>query len=372
MTKGRVGVALSGGMDSSVAALLLKEAGYEVMGVHARLWNSPSSEQQEQQAQNICRILNIPFHTVDLRKQFDLCVVDYFSQEYKRGRTPNPCIACNQQIKFGLLLSQALSLGANFLATGHYARIEHSEDGYHLLKAADLSKDQSYFLYTLTQEKLKHLLFPLGSYTRTEVKQIAKRAGLSIAFKPSQDICFVAEKNYRTFLSQRFLGTPGDMVDGQGKVLGRHQGMAFYTIGQRHGLGLASGKLLYVIRIEAEHNRIVLSEARDLYSGKITATKLNWVAGKPLLGPITAAAKIRYISRAAEATLFPARHCDPERSEGEAISDIWFPQPQWAVAPGQAIVFYKGDEVLGGGVIESAQPMTLGIEGREYVATAKP
>lgn len=344
-------MALSGGMDSSVAALLLKEAGHEVIGIHMYLWDSSRSGYQARQTEALCSTLNIPFYVVDSKKEFALNVVDYFCREYKRGRTPNPCIACNQHIKFGLLLSQALSLGANFLATGHYARIEHSEDGYHLLKAADLSKDQSYFLYTLTQEKLKHLLFPLASYTKTEVKQIAKRAGLSIAFKPSQDICFISQKNYRAFLSQRLSNIPGEIVDSQGVILGRHQGIVFYTIGQRHGLGLASGKPLYVIRIEPEHNRIVLSEAKDLYSQKITIKELSWIASELPSEPITAAAKIRYKSREAEAVLFPPRHCE----QGEAISDIWFPQPQKAITPGQAIVFYKGDEVLGGGIISNGE-----------------
>jgi len=348
MTEERVAVALSGGIDSSVAALLLKEAGHEVIGLHMHLWDSSRSEYQARQAEALCSTLNIPFYVVDSKKEFALNVVDYFCREYKRGRTPNPCIACNQQIKFGFLLAKALSLGADFLATGHYARIEHSEDGYHLLKAADLSKDQSYFLYTLTQEKLKYLLFPLGSYTKTEVKQIAQRAGLAIA-NPSQDICFISQKNYRAFLSQRLSSIPGEIVDAQGVILGRHQGIVFYTIGQRHGLGLASGKPLYVIRIDPEHNKIVLGDKRELYRQKVTAQRLNWVAGKPLLGPITAAAKIRYKSREAAAVLFPPRHCE----QGEAISDIWFPQPQWAICPGQAIVFYKDDEVLGGGTIEN-------------------
>ncbi len=344
-------MALSGGMDSSVTALLLKEAGHEVIGLHMHLWDSSRSEYQAHQAERVCHILNIPSYVVDLQKDFERYVVDYFCQEYKRGRTPNPCIVCNQHIKFGFLLSQALSLGANFLATGHYARIEHSEDGYHLLKAADLSKDQSYFLYTLTQEKLKHLLFPLGSYTKTEVKQIAQRAGLSIAFKPSQDICFISEKNYRAFLSQRLSSIPGEIVDAQGVILGHHQGIVFYTIGQRHGLGLASGKPLYVIRIEPEHNKIVLSEAKDLYSQKITIKELSWIASELPSEPITAAAKIRYKSKEAEAVLFPPRHCE----QGEAISDIWFPQPQKAITPGQAIVFYKGDELLGGGIISNGE-----------------
>jgi tRNA-specific 2-thiouridylase len=368
MTKKRVAVALSGGMDSSVAALLLKEAGHEVIGIHMHPCDSSRSEYQAHQAERVCHTLNIPFYVVDLQKDFERYVVDYFCREYKRGRTPNPCIVCNQQIKFGFLLSQALSLGADFLATGHYAQIEHSEDGYHLLKAADLTKDQSYFLYTLTQEKLRHLLFPLGSYTKTEAKQIAKREGLSIAFKPSQDICFISQKNYRAFLSQRFPSVPGDIVDTQGTILGQHQGIAFYTIGQRHGLGLASGKPLYIIRIEPEHNRIMLGDKRELYSQKVSAQKLNWVAGDLPTEPITITAKIRYKSKEAEAILFPTRHCE----QGEAISDIWFPQPQKAVTPGQAIVFYQGNEILGGGIIESSQPITLDSERREYVTATKP
>jgi len=345
MTKGRVAVALSGGIDSSVAALILKEAGYEVMGIHMRLWDSPHSEHQAHQAERICHILNIPFYLVDLQKEFEHYVVEYFCQEYKQGRTPNPCIACNQHIKFGFLLDKALSLGINYFATGHYARIEHSNGSYHLLKAKDPSKDQSYFLYTLNQEKLRHILFPLGVYTKTEIRQMAKQGGLPIATKASQDLCFISQKNYRTFLSQRFLSMPGDIIDAQGTLLGRHQGVASYTVGQRHGLGLASGKPLYVIRIELKHNRIVLGSEKELYSQKVIAKKLNWVSGELPSEPITVTAKIRYKSREAEAILF---------SRGDS-ADIFFLQPQSAVAPGQAIVFYKGDEILGGGIIEVSQ-----------------
>jgi tRNA-specific 2-thiouridylase len=359
MTKQKVAVALSGGVDSSAAALLLKEAAYEVMGVHMRLWDSPHSEYQARRAETICRILDIPYHQVDLQKEFEFCVVDYFCQEYQQGRTPNPCVACNQHIKFGLLLDKALSLGADYLATGHYAKVEHSRDGYRLLKAADTSRDQSYFLYTLTQEKLGHVLFPLGEHNRDEVKQMAKQAGLPTATRSSQDICFISQKNYATFLSQRFSTLPGDIVDTQGRRLGQHQGIAFYTIGQRHGLGLSStqvlsaGKPLYVIRIEPESNRIVLGHEEELYSQKLAAQKLNWISGKAPRKPITVTAKIRYKSKEAEAILFPPRHCEPERSEGEAISDVHFAQPQKAVTPGQAIVFYNIDEVLGGGIIDS-------------------
>ncbi len=345
MTKGKVAVALSGGVDSSAAALLLKEAAYEVMGIHMRLWNSPRFDYQAHRAENICRILDIPYHQVDLQKEFEFCVVDYFCQEYQQGRTPNPCVACNQHIKFGLLLDKALSLGADYLATGHYAKVEHSRDGHRLLKAADARKDQSYFLYTLTQEKLGHVLFPLAEHSRDEVKQMAKQARLPTAARSSQDICFISQRNYGAFLSQRFSTLPGDIVDTQGRKLGQHRGIAFYTIGQRHGLGLASGKPLYIIRIEPERNRIVLGHEKELYSQKLTAQKLNWISGKAPREPITAKAKIRYKSKEAETVL----------SFRNDSVDVHFTQPQKAVTPGQAIVFYKDGELLGGGTISNAK-----------------
>jgi tRNA-specific 2-thiouridylase len=345
MPKGKVAVALSGGVDSSVAALLLKEAADEVIGVHMRLWDSPEFDHQAHRAEDICRILDIPYHQVDLQKEFESCVVDYFCQEYQQGRTPNPCVVCNQCIKFGILLDKALSLGADYLATGHYARVEHSRDGHRLLKAADISRDQSYFLYTLTQEKLGHVLFPLGEHSKDEVRQIAKQAGLPPATRSSQDICFVSQKNYGAFLSQRFATLPGDIVDTQGKRLGQHRGIAFCTIGQRHGLGLASGKLLYVIRIEPESNRIVLGPEEELYSRRLAADKVNWISGKALREPITVKAKMRYKSKEAEAILFPR----------DDSADVHFTQPQKAVTPGQAIVFYNVDEVLGGGTIHQMQ-----------------
>jgi tRNA-specific 2-thiouridylase len=345
VTKEIVAVALSGGVDSSAAALLLKEAAYEVLGIHMRLWESPRLDYQAHRAENICRILDIPYHQVDLQKEFESCVVDYFCQEYQQGRTPNPCVACNQRIKFGLLFDKALSLGADYLATGHYAKVEHSSDGHRLLKAADTGRDQSYFLYTLIQEKLGHVLFPLGEHSRDDVKQMAKQAGLPIATKSSQDICFISQKNYGAFLSQRFSTLPGDIVDTQGRELGQHRGIAFYTIGQRHGLGLASGKPLYIIRLEPESNRIVLGPEEELYSWKLTAQKLSWISGKAPRESITARAKIRYKSKEAEAILFPR----------DNSVDVHFAQPQKAVTPGQAIVFYNIDEVLGGGIICQVQ-----------------
>ena len=342
-------MALSGGVDSSVAASILKGAGCEVTGICVYLWDSPQSEHQAYQAESVCHILNIPFYSVDLRKEFAHYVVDYFCQEYKQGRTPNPCVACNQHIKFGFLLDKALSLGADYLATGHYARIEHLDDGHHLLKALDTSKDQSYFLYTLSRGKLGHILFPLGVYTKAEVRQMAKRGGLPVANKASQDICFISQKNYRAFLNQRFSNMPGDIIDAQGTILGYHQGIAFNTVGQTHGLGLASGKPLYVIKIEPGVNRIVLGEEKELYSQKVTAGRLNWVC-EPPSETVSITAKIRYKSKEAKATLSP---------NGDSV-DICFPQPQKAVTPGQAIVFYKGNEVLGGGTISNAKSKNTG------------
>jgi len=343
MTKRKVAVAVSGGVDSAAAALLLKEAAYEVIGIHMRLWDSPRFNYQAHRAENICRILDIPCHQVDLQEEFESCVVGYFCREYQQGRTPNPCVACNQHIKFGLLLDKALSLGADYLATGHYARVEHSRDGHRLLKAVDTGRDQSYFLYTLTQEKLGRVLFPLGGHSKDEVKQMAKQARLPTATRSSQDICFISQKNYGAFLSQRFSTLPGDIVDTRGKKLGRHRGIAFYTIGQRHGLGLASGKPLYVIRIEPESNRIMLDHEEELYSQKLIARKLSWISGKAPREPITARAKIRYKSKEAEASLF---------FRNDSV-DVHFAQPQKAVTPGQAVVFYNADEVLGGGIIDS-------------------
>jgi len=353
---------LSGGVDSAAAALLLKEAACEVIGIHMRLWDSPRFNYQAHRAENICRILGIPYHQVDLQKEFESCVVDYFCQEYQQGRTPNPCVACNQHIKFGLLLDKALSLGADYLATGHYARVEHSRDGHRLLKAADTRRDQSYFLYTLTQEKLGQVLFPLGGHSKDEVKQMAKQARLPMATRSSQDICFISQKNYGTFLSQRFSALPGDIVNTQGKKLGQHRGIAFYTIGQRHGLGLASGKPLYVIRIEPESNRIVLGHEKELYSQRLTAQKLAWVSGKAPREPITAKARIRYKSKEAEAVLF---------FRNDSV-DVHFAQPQKAVTPGQAIVFYNLDEVLGGGIIERSQPTTEDDARESFAAVSKP
>lgn len=354
MAKKRVAVALSGGVDSSTAASLLQEAGYEVIGIAMRLWSEKKaapggqrhscySTQNIHDAEQICLTLGIPFHVINLENEFKQHVIDYFCQEYTQGRTPNPCIACNQHIKFGFLLDQALSLGADYLATGHYARIEYFNHNYHLLKGIDPNKDQSYMLYTLGQDKLDHLLFPLGNYLKAEVRELAQQKGSPAASKPSsQDICFVTT-NYGTFLSQHSALTPGEIVNRRGEVLGKHKGTAFYTVGQRHGLGLAATKRLYVTKIEPDINRITVGSEEELYSSRLTASEVSWVSENPPSEPITVSVKIRYRSPEVIATLYPK----PDSAE------VRFHQPQRAVTPGQAIVFYQDSEVLGGGTIEN-------------------
>jgi len=362
MGRERAIVALSGGLDSSVTALLLKEAGYEVSGVHMQLWDTPQCIYQERHAEQICRVLNIPFSVIDVHREFEHYVINHFCQEYESGQTPNPCIACNKHIKFGFLLNKALALGADYLATGHYASIEYSGNSYHLLKANDDSKDQSYFLYNLTQEKLKYLLFPLGKYSKLEVKKLAKEKELPVSSNPSQDLCFIADKNYHTFLSQRFATKPGDIVHSTGEILGRHRGVAFYTIGQRHGLGTASEKPLYVIRIESDNNHVVLGSEEELYSQQATVKELNWVTATPPAELSNITAKIRYRSLETPVTI---------SSKGENIN-VWFPQPQRAVTPGQAIVFYNGDELIGGGVIENFSPISPTREKVKHVPANQP
>jgi tRNA-specific 2-thiouridylase len=347
MSKKRVAVALSGGVDSSMAACLLQEAGYDVIGVTMHLWTEKDrtcpSAASIQDAENTCRILGITFHLIDLENEFKHHVIDYFCAEYARGRTPNPCTACNRYIKFGSLLDRASSLGAGYLATGHYIRVEHYDNSYHLLKGCDISKDQSYMLYTLGQDKLGRVLFPLGNYTKSQVQDLARQKGLPTAGKPSsQDICFIAT-DYGEFLSRYLVASPGEIVDSRGEVLGRHKGTAFYTVGQRHGLGLATAEPLYVTRIDPDKSRLIVGSREDLYRSQLTAAEVNWISGSPPSETLKVTVKIRYRSPDVSATLYP--------SPGSA--KISFEQPQPAVTPGQAVVFYKDDEVLGGGTIES-------------------
>ncbi|OGO04431.1 MAG: tRNA 2-thiouridine(34) synthase MnmA [Chloroflexi bacterium RBG_13_54_9] len=354
MKQKRVVVAMSGGVDSSVAAALLKEAGYEVIGITMRLWSEERpdlpthyrhccSVEAIDDARRVCQILGIPFYVMNFERRFQSEVVDYFCHEYRVGRTPNPCLVCNQRIKFDFLLQEALALEADYLATGHYARIDQVDGKYRLLKARDTAKDQSYALFTLGQEELQHLLFPLGDYRKAEVRCLAAKWGLPVADKAdSQEICFIPDNDYHRFLRERLPSEPGEIFDSQGRRLGTHQGIAFYTVGQRHGLGLASGQRLYVTDIDAKRNSLVVGPENELCSDSLWAYAVSYISGEASDGPTTISAKIRYRSPEAPATLLP-------QDRGALVS---FDQPQRAITPGQAVVFYRGESVLGGGIIE--------------------
>jgi len=354
-TKGKlVVVAMSGGVDSSVAAAVLKREGCEVIGVTMRLWtegngNSPAqhrrccSLEEVEDARRVCQVLDIPFYVLNFEPQFQTYVVDYFCQEYLRGKTPNPCLACNKWIKFDFLLNRALTLGADYLATGHYARIEQRDGRYVLLKAVDSTKDQSYVLYNLGQRELEHLLFPLGEHTKGEARRVAQEMCLPVWDKAeSQEICFVTNGDYHDFLTERRLTRPGDIVNAEGTVLGRHSGIGFYTVGQRRGLGLVAHKPLYVLSIEPDSNRVVVGSNEQLLRSELAACEVSYVSGEPPHEPRDVTAKIRYKSPESRARLYP---------KGREAR-IVFEEPQRAITPGQAVVFYSGDVVLGGGIIE--------------------
>jgi tRNA-uridine 2-sulfurtransferase len=335
---------MSGGVDSTVSAHLLKEAGFAVTGIHLELFQSPGSGSGQEHAdlEDACKRLDIPLVYLRLEDEFGRRVIDYFCREYSLGRTPNPCIRCNQQIKFGLLLDRALELGGKYLATGHYARVEHSGNEYRLLKGADPLKDQSYFLYVLGQKELARVLFPVGGLKKVEVKRLAAGLGLRAATRPeSQDICFIADNDSRAFISAHLKNIPGEIVDTSGQVVGRHQGLAFYTIGQRQGMGVSAKERLYVIRLDSAGNRLVIGPGDRLLRQNLTADHLNWIAGRPPQGNSAIRAKLRYRSEEAEAGL--------QIDDGKAR--VSFKEPQRAIAPGQSIVFYQGEMVLGGGII---------------------
>ncbi|MDD5591581.1 MAG: tRNA 2-thiouridine(34) synthase MnmA, partial [Dehalococcoidales bacterium] len=342
----RVVVAMSGGVDSLMAAALLSDSGNETSGVYLKLWDGPDQEQNIDALRDNCRRLAISLRIINLEEEFQELIIDYFCQEYNQGRTPNPCTICNKRIKFGLLLDRVMEMGADYLATGHYARIESSGEGYHLLEGTDPTKDQSYFLYRLGQRELKHLLFPLGSLHKSEVRQMAARRGLATdSPRESQDICFIPGNDYRQFLAKRITTKPGDITDAEGKVLGRHNGMALYTIGQRQGLGLISEERLYVLKLDPNTNRVIVGTRNQLLGNRLNASRLSWISGVPPQGTSKITAKIRYGSSRAAASLYLKGY----------TAKVIFNELQSAITPGQDVVFYQGSEVLGGGIIEGEE-----------------
>ena len=354
----RVAVALSGGVDSSTAAALLLQQGYQVSGVTMRLWAVPdtgplpesccSTPAAMEDARQVCALLGIPFHVLDLEEEFRARVVGYFCDSYALGRTPNPCLACNREIKFGALLRAVREWGADYLATGHYARIRLQDGQYQLLRAVDRQKDQSYVLYRLGQEELPRLLFPLGDYSKRQVRAMATAFGLPTADKAeSQDACFLSHGDYRAFLARERPATmlPGPILDLQGRVLGEHGGVAFYTVGQRQGLGLAAPHPLYVLEIDPVRNAVVVGPKAALFRSELLAEDVHFVAGHPPPQSVAVTAKIRYKAPEAAATLVPL----PEKR-----ARVIFTDPQPAITPGQGVVFYQDDVVIGGGIITSS------------------
>jgi tRNA-specific 2-thiouridylase len=355
-THKRVIVAMSGGVDSSVAAALLVEQGYEVLGITMRLWTVEDalasrhhkrccSVEDTDDARAAADALGIRHYVLNMEQEFAEGVVDRFVEEYTLGRTPNPCLACNEHVKFRPLMEHAMALGADYLATGHYARIRRGGNGAELLRAVDPAKDQSYVLYTLGQTELSRTLFPVGEYPKAEIRDIARRHRLPNAEKPdSADICFIPSGDYRAFVRSRVEPTPGDILGSDGEWVGRHEGIIDYTVGQRKRVPARGGdEPLFVLNVDARANTVVVGPHEELMADGLVAEDLRFCDDKPPATPIRTHARIRYRAEAVPAEL----HVDGERAE------VRFDEPQRAVTPGQAVVFYDGDRVLGGGTIVS-------------------
>jgi tRNA-specific 2-thiouridylase len=342
MTQPLVAVAMSGGVDSSVSALLLKRAGFRVIGLTMCLFGD-AQQKSVAQARAVAAAIGIEHRVIDLSQQFASSVVDYFSNSYRSGDTPNPCVTCNRTIKFGALLEYAEKFGANYLATGHYARIDCAPDSVRLLQAIDANKDQSYFLYGLDQHQLSRAIFPLGACTKSEVRRLAEAAALPSFPGESQDICFLGGGDYRDFLRGRVDFLPGDIVDAGGVVLGRHRGLGLYTIGQRKGLGISSEKPLYVVAVDRATNRLIVDGEEALMKRLVHLEKVHWIAGAWPADNAGLTARIRY--RMPDSALLSL---EPDNKGGAVLTFI---EPVRAVTPGQSAVIYQCDEVLGGGII---------------------
>jgi len=350
--KDRVAVAMSGGVDSSVVAALLKKEGYEVIGLTmcfnltdvSRKRPGCCSVQGIEDARRVAHKLDLRHYVLNMQKVLGERVIKDFCEEYKRGRTPNPCVRCNKYIKFDVLLRKALSFGARYLATGHYAKVIKTQQGYWLKKAKDLFKDQSYFLYRLDQKQLENVLFPLGNYTKSQVRNLAREFDLPVADKlASQEICFLPEADYRGFLRRQIKQDikPGLILDKQANVLGRHKGIAFYTIGQREGLGIAKGYPLYITDINPRNNRITVGTKADACKSEFLVKELHFVL-EPIKKKVAVKVRIRYNHKEMLAEVSPFKN----------KMKIKFKKPQFAITPGQSAVFYNKDKVLGGGIIE--------------------
>lgn len=346
---GRVLVGMSGGVDSAVAAYILKESGYEVIGLTLRTWDSGDSRCCAiEDARETARILGIPYHVQNCVSEFNERVVKPFIKNYISGNTPSPCVICNREVKWERMMYAANVLKADFIATGHYSSVVQLENGrYAVVRGTDDTKDQSYMLYRLTQEQLSRTIMPLGGFSKTQVRRIAEEAGLPSASSPdSQEICFVTDGDYGDYIvshAEDPLPGEGAIVDSNNQVLGKHRGLFRYTTGQRRGLGVSGGKPLYVIGKNTETNTLIIGEESELYSSRLTAGSINWMAVSGLDQPMRCRTKIRFSHSFADALVVP------EDNDHVAVE---FDTPQRAVTPGQSVVFYDGDTVVGGGIIE--------------------
>lgn len=356
MEKKKVVVGMSGGVDSSVAAYLLKKQGYDVIGITMQIWQEDKEYEEREggccslsaveDARRVCEKLDIPFYVLNFRDSFKNKVIKYFVQEYIDGKTPNPCIACNKHLKFDELLRKARGIGAEYVATGHYAKIEERDGRYLLIRSDDDKKDQTYALYNFTQDQLAHTLMPCGEYTKDKIREIAKEIGLAVHNKKdSEEICFIPDNDHGRFIKEERPNEvkPGNFVDSKGNILGRHKGIVYYTIGQRKGLGLALGKPVFVIGINPKKNEVVIGSEENIFKADLVAKDVNFIPFDELKEDMEVQAKVRYAAKPADAIISPLK-------DGKV--KVSFKDKQRAITKGQSVVFYDGNVVVGGGIIE--------------------